>query len=99
MMGERDACDEHIEQAEYWQKKAEAAEARVAELEADNAELTTGWGDDAEQRVMIVQVPSEANAEKLLNTRLRDAQAEGWHITSMMDHNGFLVWLLERSNG
>ncbi len=48
------------------------------------------------QRVMIVQVPSEANGEKLLNTRLGDAQAEGWHIASMMDHNGFLVWLLER---
>lgn len=49
-----------------------------------------------EQKVMIVQIPSEANAERLICTRIRDANVDGWVITQMMDHNGFLVLLLER---
>lgn len=47
------------------------------------------------QKVMIVQVPSEANAERLICTRISDANADGWAVTQMMDHNGFLVLLLE----
>jgi hypothetical protein len=47
---------------------------------------------------MIVQVPSEANAEQLICTRLRDANDEGWTVTQMMDHNGFLVLLLEAAD-
>jgi hypothetical protein len=46
------------------------------------------------QKVMIVQVPSEANAERLICTRISDANAQGWTVTQMMDHNGFLVLLL-----
>lgn len=49
-----------------------------------------------EQKVMIVQIPSEANAERLICTRIGDANAEGWRVTQMMDHNGFLVLLLAR---
>ena len=49
----------------------------------------------AAQKVMIVQIPSEANAERLICTRIADANAEGWIIAQMMDHNGFLVLLLE----
>lgn len=49
----------------------------------------------ADQRVMIVQVPSEANAERLINTRVTDANDDGYRIVQMMDHNGFLVLLLE----
>jgi len=51
------------------------------------------------QKVMIVQIPSEANAEKLICTRIGDANAAGWTVTQMMDHNGFLVLLLERFGG
>lgn len=49
------------------------------------------------QGILIVQVPSEANAEHLINTRIQDANADGWTITQMMDHNGFLVLLMERA--
>jgi hypothetical protein len=49
-----------------------------------------------DQKILIVQVPSEANAERLINTRIQEANEDGWTITSMMDHNGFLVLLAER---
>ena len=48
------------------------------------------------QKVMIVQVPSEANAERLICERIGDANAQGWSIVQMMDHNGCLVLLLEQ---
>ena len=47
------------------------------------------------QRIIIVQVPSEANAERLINTRIEEANEDGWRATQLMDHNGFLIVLME----
>lgn len=48
-------------------------------------------------KIIIVQVPSEANAERLINTRLSDEAADGWQVAQMQDHNGFLILLMERA--
>jgi hypothetical protein len=48
-------------------------------------------------RVIIVQIPSEALPEKMINERISDENAAGWTIRQMMDHNGFLVLLLGRA--
>jgi hypothetical protein len=49
------------------------------------------------QKIMVVQIPSEANAERLINTRIAEANDDGWTVTQMMDHNGFLVVLCEHA--
>lgn len=50
-----------------------------------------------DQRLIVCQIPSEANAERLLNERLSDELAGGWRAIAMQDHNGFLVFLLEKT--
>lgn len=50
-------------------------------------------GGHTRQRIIIVQIPSEANAERLINERVKEANDDGWQISQMMDHNGFLVLL------
>jgi len=46
-------------------------------------------------RVIIVQIPSQALPENMINERIADENAAGWVVRQMMDHNGFLVLLME----
>lgn len=50
-----------------------------------------------EQQVMMISMPSEAQNERLTNARIREANKDGWTVTAMENHNGFLVFLLERA--
>ncbi len=65
-------------------------------LEAALADSVPRLALRVDQKLMIVQIPSEANAERLLNERLGDEIENGWRTVTMQDHNGFLVLLLER---
>ena len=70
---------------------------RVVGLELlEGTAMSDRSAEAAEQQVMILQVPSEANAERLMNVRIREANDDGWTVAAMQDHNGFLVLLLKR---
>lgn len=49
-----------------------------------------------QQKLIVLQIPSEAHAERLVNERLGGELSDGWLVAQMVDHNGLLVLLLER---
>lgn len=49
-----------------------------------------------QQKLIVMQIPSEAHAERLVNKRLAGELSDGWLVVQMVDHNGLLVLLLAR---
>lgn len=53
---------------------------------------------NVEQTLMVSQLPSECENERFLNVRLQDMTSLGWRAISMVNHNGMLVFLMERAS-
>lgn len=49
------------------------------------------------QKVMMVAMPSEASNEQLTNDRLKLENNDGWEAVSMQTHNGYLVFLMDKT--